>query len=124
MVIWALKSAHIKNEERQILTSALLDRLGAVPLRAKIVIDEVGQVFVNGKQLTADAALQMKDGSRAMLKNFARRFVREQVMFMAIHMGVHENSSPEQGLFAKAALWNLQEEQELYERFAQNEVVD
>lgn len=122
LVIWALKSAHINNQERQLLTAALLTHLGALPLRARIVVDDAGQIFVDGKQLTLGAAQQLRDGSKALMKNFARKVVREQVIFMALHKGVHENTSPEQGLFAKAALWFFQEEEELYRKFAQEDV--
>lgn len=119
-----LKSSRIGNEERQLLTAALLDKLGALPLRARIVVDDAGQVFIDGKQLTLEAAKKMHDASKAMLNNFARRFVREQVTYMAIQMGVHQNISPEQGLYAKAALWFFQEEDELYRRFALVDVAE
>lgn len=119
IVIWCLKSIRLSNEDKQLLTGALLDKLGALPLRARIVIDESGQFFIDGKQIDLETSRRLHETSRTMLSNFARRFVREQVTFMAVHKGVHENTSPEQGLFAKAALWFLQEEDELYSKFAQ-----
>lgn len=116
-----LKSAALSNEDRQLLTSAVLDRLGVLPTRARITVDESGVIFLDGKQMTLDAARMLRDGSRAMLNNFARRIVRETVEFLAVKQGVHENTSPEQGLFAKAALWFYQEESDLYLRLAQVE---
>lgn len=121
LAVALLRNATLTNESRQLLTSALLAKLGALPLRARIVVDKSGQIFVDEKQLTLEAARQLHDTSISMQKNFARRFVREQVTYMAIHKGVHENASPEQGLFAKAALWFLQEEDELYRILSQNE---
>lgn len=118
MVVWMLRSARFSNQERQILTAVLLERLGALPLRASIVVDETGKVFVGGKPLTLEKAQLLRETSQTMLKNFARKFVREQIVFMAIHKGVHENTTPEQGLFAKAALWALQEEEKLYAELA------
>lgn len=103
------------------LTTTLLDRLGALPLHASIIVDLEGKIFVGGKQLTHETAKRMHESSRSMLHNFARRFVREQVTYMAIEKGVHENLSPEQGLFSKAALWIYQEEDKLYRQFAQSE---
>lgn len=123
-VIALLKWVRLDNESRQLLTSALLDKLGAIPVHARITVDDAGQVFVDGRPLTLEASRQMHDASKAMLNNFARRFVREQVTYMAIQKGVHQNISPEQGLFAKAALWFFQEEDELYRKFAQVEVVE
>lgn len=119
--VFLLRNSRINNEDRQLLTTALLDKLGALPLHARIVVDEAGQIFVDGKQMTLETARQMREGSKALLNNFARRIVREQITFMAVKMGVHENISPEQGLFAKAALWGFQEEDELYRQFAQEE---
>lgn len=121
LAVFLLKHNRIDNESKQLLTATMLDRLGALPLRATITTDGTGQIFVKGKQMTLEVARKMHETSKAMLNNFARRFVREQVTFMAIHMGVHENISPEQGLYAKAALWFLQEEDELYRKFAQAE---
>lgn len=103
------------------LTAALLDQLGALPLHANIMVDDVGTIFVGGRALNLETAKRMHEASKSMLNNFARRFVREQVMFMAIEKGVFENLSPEQGLFAKAVLWFYQEEEKLYKMFAQNE---
>lgn len=121
LAIVLLNNSRIGNDDRQLLTSALLVNLGALPLRARIVVDDAGQIFVNELQMTVESARQMHDGSKAMLTNFARKFVREQVTYMAILKGVHENTSPEQGLFAKAALWFYQEEEDLYRRLAQLE---
>lgn len=103
------------------LTAAMLDRLGALPLHARIKIDETGKVIVGGKTLNLETAQRLRETAKAQLKNFARKFVGEQVTFMAIHKGVHENASPEQGLFAKAALWVRQEEDELYQMLAGSE---
>lgn len=124
LAIFLLRNSRIGNEERQLLTAAILDRLGALPVRARMSIDETGQIFIDQKQLTLETARLLQESSRVMLRNFARKFVREQVTFMAIHQGVHENASPEQGLFAKAALWFLQEEDELYRRFAQTDATE
>lgn len=119
LAVALLKYSRLQNEDRQLLTTAMLDRLGALPIRATIRIDDTGEILVADKKLTVDAAKRIHESSKSMIDNFARKFVREQVTFMAIKQGVHENISPEQGLFAKAVLWFYQEEEELYRRFAQ-----
>lgn len=118
MVADMLREAELSIEDRQLLTTVLIERLGALPVRARITVDESGQVFVDGKQVTVETAKRLHETSKTMLNNFARRFVRETVTFMAVKQGVHDNLSPEQGLFAKAALWFFQEEDELYRKFA------
>lgn len=121
LVIFLLENSRLSNESRQLLTASMIDRLGALPMRARIVIDETGKCFVDGKALTLETAQRMRESSRSMRNNFARKFVRDQVKWMALQKGVYENMTPEQGLFAKAALWVMQEEDELYASLGQYE---
>lgn len=118
-VIDLCKNKLLTNEERQMLTAMLLDRLGALPLHAKIRVDGTGKVSVNGRSLDIETADRLKQAAVAMQNNAARNLVRETVAFMAIVDGVHKNVSPDMGLFAKAALWFLQEENELYATLSQ-----
>lgn len=124
LAVKLLSWSKISNEDRQLLTAALIDNLGALPLRARITTDETGTFFVDKRPLTIENSRKIHESSKSMLNNYARRFVREQVTFMAIQKGVHENTSPEQGLFAKAALWFYQEEDELYRTFAQIDIAE
>ncbi len=116
-----LRGASIDNECRQILTAAVLNKLGALPIHAKISVDEDGSILVDGRRVTLERAQQLNQGAKAALDSVARKFVRETVAFLAVKQGVHENTSPEQGLFAKAALWFMQEEDKLYLLLAQGE---
>lgn len=121
LVAGLLRGTRLSNENKQLLTGALLDQLRALPLHARISVDETGQVIVGGRALNLETAQRLRQSARAQKNNFARKFVGEQVTFMAVHMGVHENTSPEQGLFAKAALWVRQEEDRLYQLLAGSE---
>lgn len=121
LVIRLLKNARLSNQDKQLLTASLLTQLGALPLHDRVVVDDLNRIFIDGKPLTLEAARTLHESSKILLNNFARKVVREQVTFMAIHKGIHENVSPEQGLFAKAALWFLQEEDKLYRKFAMTE---
>ncbi len=112
-----LKTADLSPEDRQLLTATLLDRLGALPIRARITIDDAGKI-IDGKSVSVEKAERLRKSARTLLKNFARNFVQDTVAFLAIKQGVHQNMSPEQGLFAKAILWQHREEQELYSLLA------
>lgn len=118
-----LREQTITPQERQLLTAALLDKLGALPIRARISVDSTGRILVDNKALTAATAVRLRRSARSLLTNFARTFVQDTVAFLAIKQGVHQNTSPEQGLFAKAILWQHHEEQELYRLLAGNEAV-
>jgi len=113
-----LRSDDLSMEDRQLLTTVLLDRLGALPLHARITIGENGVFLFDGKRIDPERARHLQESSKAMLTNFARRFVRESVTFLAVKHGVHDYTTPEQGLFAKAALWFYQEEDTLYRKLA------
>lgn len=112
------KNKLLSNEDRQMLTAMMLDKLGALPLHAKIRIDETGKVVVNGRPLEIGYAEQLKQAAVAMRRNAARKLVRDTVVYLAIIDGVHRNINPEMGLFAKAAIWFHQQEDELYEKLA------
>lgn len=124
LVVDLAKNKLLSNEERQMLTAMLLDKLGALPLHAKLKVDETGKVFVNGRSLDIETADRLKQAAVAMQTNAARNLVKEAVTFMAIVDGVHKNISPDMGLFAKAALWWLQEEDTLYAMLAQDGLAD
>lgn len=113
-----LKSTRLDNESRQLLTAAILDGIHALPLRARIVIDGAGMVYVDGKPVSAPQLIALRESAAAMTENYALRFVREQVRFLAVEKGVHQNLTPEHGLFAKAALWAIHEEDTLYRKLA------
>lgn len=116
-----LRSTRFGNESKQLLTAALLDKLHAVPVRARITYDETGKCFVDGRPLNLETATRLRQGAISIRQNFARKIVGEQVSFMAVQMGVHRNATPEEGLFCKAALWVRQEEDKLYGELAQFE---
>lgn len=123
LAVRLLREDAITIEERQLLTVTLLDKLGALPIRARISVDSTGRILVDNKALTAATAVRLRRSARSLLNNFARTFVQDTVTFLAIKQGVHQNISPEQGLFAKAILWQHHEEQELYRLLAGNEAV-
>lgn len=116
--LFLLRHASLKNEERQLLTAMLLEKLGALPLHARITLDNTGAVFVNGRKLDGETAISLRHAAAAMQRNAARKLVNEAIVFMAIVDGVHKNVTPDMGLFAKAALWFHQEEDKLYQALA------
>lgn len=115
-----LRNEKLSIEDRNLLTTALLDKLGAIPVRARITIDETGRCLVDGKELTVEKSNRLLASARALKRNFAYKLIQETVTFLAIKQGVHYNTSPEQGLFAKAILWQQVEEQQLLDKLVTN----
>lgn len=117
-----LREQTLTLEDRQLLTTVLLDRLGALPIRARITVDSTGRILVDNKALTTAAAARLRKAARGLLNNFARNFVQQTIEFMAVKQAVHSNTSDAQALFAKAIFWQHAEEQELYRLLAGNEM--
>lgn len=118
LTVFALRSKNLSLEQRILCTSALLDNLHAVPLRNTITFDDQGTLFINGKALDYEKARQLRESAKGMLESQAREFVRQQVKFKAIEIGVHNGLTNEQILFSKAALWFGIEEDNLYHALA------
>lgn len=118
VIAWML-SRNLSLQERNLLTNAALDRLYALPFHDIITIGQDGKALVRGEPLSYEQALLMHDSAKATLDSPVRKLVREQVAFLAVTIGVHKQTIPEDIIFSKAALWWGQREQELLEILAQ-----
>ena len=119
LIIWALKHKRLSLDAKSALTAALLDNM-ALPIRSIISYDK-NKLLVNGKEVSMEQAIQLKESARAMLHSCARRIVQDSVLWLAVQEGVHKGTSPDQILFAKAAIWQMKEEEMLYRSLAQED---
>ncbi len=60
-----------------------------------------------------DRTASLKEGCVALVENHARQVIREQVRYLAVVEGIHKGLTPEQILFSKTALWNMQMEDQV-----------
>ena len=102
------------------LTSMTLDKLGALPIR-DIIYVENNQLFLNGTPVDHEKARMLRESAISALNNQALNLIREHVDFAAITHGVHRAESPTQMIFGKAALWYGQQERKFLEELAQRE---
>lgn len=119
LVAWLLRQdLSVKN--RGILMNAVINSLDTVPLRAMISTDENRRVLVQGKLLSPEQAISLRESATSLLNNQAMKLIREQVRFAAIDQGFlqNEKADPYRELFYKAALWYAQSERELVEAIA------
>ena len=121
LVILALKSK-LSVEDKSLIMTALIENLKILPICGIIKIDEQGKIFVNNKELDYETAIQLRESAKQMLVSNARRLIKEQVSWLAVNLGVHQALNPEQVLFAKASLFNQQEEDKLLRMLAQEEL--
>lgn len=110
---WVLRRTNLSIEDRNLLTTCILDTLGALPIRDMIIMNPNGQILVNEKQLTVEGARALRDGAITALKNPTLKLIHDQVAFAAIASGVHKQETERQSFFMRAALWYGQQEIEL-----------
>lgn len=113
-LIKALRKDSLPLEDRTALTAVLMDKIGTLPLESSIVITIQG-IQVNGRVLSTDQVLSFKEGCISLVNNPARKLVRDQVRYLAIVEGIHKGLTPDQILFSKTALWNMQMEDQVIE---------
>ena len=117
----ALRRADLSIESRNLLTTAVLKELGALPLHDMITTNQEGNLLVNGRPLDLESARILRESARAALENQAFKFVREQVLFNSVVLGVHKAETDKQMYFARASIWWGQEEDKILRILAQSE---
>ncbi len=106
-LIKALRKISLPQEDRIALTSVLMDKVGVLPIDNVIATTPQG-VMIRGKLLDKESYIGFKESCVALSENVARKVVNEQVRYLAIVEGIHKGLSPDQILFAKTAIWNMQ----------------
>lgn len=95
-------------EDRVALTTALLDRLNALPIGEMVIFTDNG-IMINGKELEVDQAMSFREASISLKDNFARKVIHEQIRYKAIDLGINKATATDTLFFAKAAIWVLNE---------------
>lgn len=119
---WCLKR-NWTLEERVELSTAILDTLSALPLRAIIEDSEQG-ILINGKLADLETLKVLRDSAHQALANKALDFIGQQVEFIAVQRGVHQATKPEDLYFYRAALWFSQQLKQHLRILAQDTAVE
>lgn len=107
-----LSKATLSTEDRVALTNAIMDKLVILPIRKSFVISDDG-IIINGKTLDQEQALNFRETCIALKDNYARKVMNEQIRYQAVHLGMNMAVSIDTLMFAKAALWIIEEEEKL-----------
>ncbi len=100
-------------ENHALLTTALLFKVGALPIRDTIITDEKGRIVANGRIVNKETERALRESARAAQQNFALKFVHEQVLYAAVAHGVNKLEKIEQSFFSRAAIWYGQQEKDI-----------
>lgn len=113
LVIYALHSKRIKGENKTQIIAMLLENIGALPIRKMVAWNNFGTLLVNGRPIEGEQLMNFRLNVMALRDNEARKILNDTKKFTAIDYGVHQGLTPEMNTFAKACLFNLQQEEEL-----------
>ncbi len=116
-LITQLKKADLSLEDRTALTTALLKKLNALPLHSTIILTQQG-IMLNGKMLDTEQTINFKESCRQLQDNFAYKVIHEQTRYLAIKLGINIAVSLDTLMFAKAAIWILEQKDELLEKIS------
>ncbi len=114
-LIKQLKKSNLSMEDRLTLITALLDKLGTLPIGDIVHFTENG-LMINGKELDQEQMLSFREAVVALKENFARNVINEQVRWKAIDLGINQATAIDTLFFSKAALWCQNEENILIEK--------
>ena len=105
---WLLNSGTLSIEDSVSLTTVLLDKLGALPYKDIIYVDEQGRLIVQGQPVNIDEAKALYSSALVALNNKALKYIFEQTKFTAVNHGLNKAETVEQVYFGRTALWAIQ----------------
>jgi len=114
LCIKLLRSKKLKGENKTLILNALLDNIGALPIKKIITFDVEGAMLINGKRLEIEQAISLKQSAQAFRDNTFRKLVEEQIAYMAVEYAIHNGLSPETIMFSKVAFWIQEEVKKLH----------
>lgn len=109
-------------DEKSYLSTKILDKLAALPLRDIIEFSDTGSLLINGRPQSLEQMKILHESARALRSNYMRRLIREQVAYNAIKLGLHKAVKIEDTNFSKAAIWWGQNEEKLIDLLAGEEI--
>lgn len=115
-IIAAFNESAPSSEDRVKLIGAMLSKLNAIPFK-KVIDTKLGLV-INGKELSPEQIIALSEGATALRDNSVRKLIFDQVRFLSVNLGVHQGTNVDNIVMSRAALWVLQEIDDLINTFA------
>lgn len=122
LLLRLLKSKQLSEADRARVLNSLLASVQALPVREIITYDLDGTMIVNGRKLTTEQAISMKQAATSLQNNRFYRLIKEQIAWEAIKMGIHQSHVFDAVLMSKSALWIQSEEMKLIRNVAGEEL--
>lgn len=118
LLCWLVRHVPLSRKDRTKALNTLVLTAGGLPLHASITTDG-GQFSIRGVPLQGEYAVKIRESAAAAIHNTALQAVDEQTLYLAVSHGIHVAQDFDQTLFAKAAVWLVEQRRNLLSQLAQ-----
>lgn len=106
--IWLFKyllRSSLSRDERALYTGFLLNSLEGIPVRDIILINEQGELLVNGRPLTPEELSAYGKMAKGLLDSPLMKLIWDQIRYTSFKGGVSEGINQDSIIFYRTALW-------------------
>lgn len=114
-LIEELKETNLSLEDKNALLNVLMEKIGVLPTEDIIKIEH-NKVLIKGKELDIEQTIKFKEDCIVFKDSVIRKVLNEQLKYLAVNFGVRKAVNNDMLLFAKAALWLIDEEDKILEK--------
>lgn len=119
LLLWLLQRRTIASSDRALILNYFLKEINALPVTDIVSFDALGKLRINGKELTVEQAISLKESAVSLQNNQAYRLIKDQITYEALKLGIHTSITLEMVLMSKAALFIQQQEALLISKLSQ-----
>lgn len=116
-----LLRAPLSREERALYTGFLLDALDGAPVRDIILVNEQGELLVNGRSLTPEELGAYGKMAKGLLDHPLLKLIWDQIRYSCFKGGVSGGKDQDSILFYRTALWFGEQERAWLRLLAQDD---
>ena len=113
LLLWLLKLKKITTTDKALILNTLIESIGAIPTQSIITFDLDGTITINGKTLTPEQTISLREGAVNLTKNWTYKVMEEQIAWEAVKYGVHASTTTDMLLLSKAVLWTQQQRKKI-----------
>ena len=105
---YLLSAGNLSTEDSVLLTSVILDKLGALPFKEIIGMDENQNLIIKGRPINLEEAKKIRLSAEMATQNTALNLILEQVTFLGVTEGFSKAQTSQQIIWGRAGVWITQ----------------
>ncbi len=119
ILLWILKRIPLSPKDRVRVINTLAESCELPPLHA-IIREEEGRILIRDVPVEAEELIFLSEAAEQALSNQARKVVVDQIRHEASLYALQSATTWEQTIFAKAAIWAIEQQEILLKRLRGN----